>query len=222
MTVTTQVIQSPSRGAYPTDKRFAAGLLRSTSALARAFAFMICLLSLILLSGCGYQQSGSGAGSVASPTTSGSSASSPGYRWTSLYRQDIRTVAVPIFTNVDFARGDEFTLTKAVVMQIEQRTPYKVVSRDKADTIIEGQITRVKLTTVSSDRSSALPQEQLYGVRVDFVWKDLRTGKILVERRGFEQQSPFYPTLGEGRPTGAINSVEQLAIAIVQELEAQW
>ena len=124
--------------------------------------------------------------------------------------------------HVDFARVDEFTLTKAVVMQIEQRTPYKVVSRDKADTIIEGQITRVKLTTVSSDRSSALPQEQLYGVRVDFVWKDLRTGKILVERRGFEQQSPFYPTLGEGRPTGAINSVEQLAIAIVQELEAQW
>jgi hypothetical protein len=131
-------------------------------------------------------------------------------------------VAVPIFTNIDFARGDEFTLTKAVVTQIEQRTPYKVVSRDKADTILEGQITRVKLGTISSDRTSALPQEQLYGIRINFTWKDLRTGKIIVERRGFEQQSPFYPTLGEGRPTGSLNTVEQLATAIVQELEAQW
>jgi len=178
------------------------------------FARRLSLIAfLFFVIGCGYQQAGTGAGG---------SASSSGYRWTSLYRQDVRTVAVPIFTNVDFARGDEFTLTKAVVTQIEQRTPYKIVSREKADTILEGQITRVKLQTVSSDRDSALPQEQLYGVRVDFVWKDLRTGKLLVERRGFEQQSPFYPTLGEGRPTGSLNAVEQLAIAIVQELEAQW
>jgi len=173
-------------------------------------SFLSTLLPLLFLSpGCGYQQSGTG-GSAST------------YRWTSLYRQDVQTVAVPIFSNIDYARGDELALTKALVTQIEQRTPYKVVDREKADTIIEGQVTKVRLQSISSDRGSALPQEQLYALRVDFVWKDLRTGKILVERKGFEQNSTFYPTLGEGRQTGALNAVEQLAVAIVQELEADW
>ncbi|GIW75765.1 MAG: hypothetical protein KatS3mg104_0828 [Phycisphaerae bacterium] len=164
---------------------------------------------LLILNGCqGYQQSGSGTGQ--------------GYQWSSLYRQDIRTIAVPIFTNVDFSRGDEFALTKALIMQIEQRTPYKVVDREQADTILEGQITRVRKQTLSNNRQSGLPQEQLYTIRVDFTWKDLRTGKILVERRGFEQNATYYPTLGEGRSQAQLNTAEQLAVAIVQELEADW
>lgn len=163
------------------------------------------------LVGCtGYSQSGDG------------STGTDGYQWSSLYRQDVRTVAVPIFTNVDYRRGDEFDLTKAVVTQIEQRTPYKVVDREKADTILEGQITRVRLQSLSAERGSNLPQEQLYTVRVNFTWKDLRTGRVLRERRGFEQSSPFYPTLGEGQGKASLNATEAMALAIVQELQADW
>ena len=163
------------------------------------------------LAGCGgYSQNGDG------------STGTPGYQWSSLYRQDVRTVAVPIFTNVDYRRGDEFELTKAVVTQIEQRTPYKVVDRDKADTILEGQITRVKLQSLSAERGSNLPQEQLYSVRVNFTWKDLRTGRVLRERRGFEQSNAFYPTLGEGQGKASLNTTEAMALAIVQELQADW
>lgn len=165
----------------------------------------------LALAGCAdYSQSGDGSTGTSS------------YQWSSLYRQDIRTVAVPIFTNVDFARGDEFTLTKALVTQIEQRTPYKVVDRERADTILEGQIVRVRRTSVSSESGSNLPQEQLYGIRVNFTWKDLRTGRVLVERRGFEQNNAYYPYLGEGRATGAMNTAEALALSIVQELQADW
>lgn len=201
---------SPSTSCIVVDGSQA--LVPARRASSRWRLLQISLLSALfslLIQGCsGYQQAGSG--------------SRGGYQWTSLYRQDVRSVAVPVFTNVDFSRGDEMALTKAVVQQIEQRTPYKVVDREHADTILEGQITRVRRQTVSSDRQSALPQEQLYGIRVDFVWKDLRTGKLLVERRGFEQTSAYYPTLGEGRSQGQLNSAEQLAIAIVQELEADW
>ena len=171
---------------------------------------MIAVFASVALAGCtGYSHSGTGS-------------AESNYRWTSLYRQDVHTVAVPIFTNVSFTRGDEFTLTKAIITQIEQRTPYKVVDREHADTMLEGQITRVRRQTVSSDRNSALPQEQLYAIEVNFIWKDLRSGKVLVERRGFEQQAPFYPTLGEGQETGAMNTAEQLGLAIVQELQADW
>jgi len=170
----------------------------------------IALSALVLIGGCaGYSHNGTGS-------------AEQGYQWTSLYRQDVHTIAVPIFTNTSYYRGDEFNLTKAIVTQIEQRTPYKVVDRDHADTILEGQITRVRRNTISSDRNSALPQEQLYAIEVSFIWKDLRSGRVLMERRGFEQQAPYYPTLGEGQQTGAMNTAEQLGLAIVQEMQADW
>jgi hypothetical protein len=166
-----------------------------------------------LASGCGYEQSG------AEPKAANEAG---GYKWRSLYRQDIGTVAVPIFTNKDFRRGVEFRLSKAVVNQLEANTPYKVVPRERADTILEGEITSISVNTISNDFDLAIPQEQLMTVSVNFVWKDLRTGQILVERRDFEQTAPYYPTLGEGEFVGSQQAVEKLALGIVQELQADW
>jgi hypothetical protein len=137
---------------------------------------------------------------------------SGGYQWRSLYREDVKTVAVPIFANKDYTRGVEFDLTKAIINQLEAHSPYKVVPRERADTIL----------VVSEDTRTAIPQEQLYIVTVDFVWKDLRTGRILVERRNFEQTATYYPTLGEGRFVGSQLAVERLALGIVQEMQADW
>ena len=106
--------------------------------------------------------------------------------------------------------------------QIEANTPYKVVPRERADTILEGQVVDVQVGTLSTDPNSAIPQEQMLGMTVDFTWKDLRSGRILVERRGFEHTATYYPTLGEGRSIGKQQAVERLALAIVQELQADW
>ena len=172
---------------------------------------MLALLvaALTALAGCGYNNSGGGGGTG-------------GYQWKSVYRQDIRTVAVPIFKSTVYERGVEFSLSKALVQQIEANTPYKVVPRERADTILEGEIVTVEIHTLSNDRFSAIPQEQLLDITVDFTWKDLRTGKILVTRRGVEQTATFYPTLGEGRATGTQAATDRLALSIVQELQADW
>jgi hypothetical protein len=145
-----------------------------------------------------------------------------GYRWQSLYRQDVQSVAVEIFTSKDFHQGVEFKLTRALAQQIEASTPYKVVSRDRADTILEGELTSVHIDPISSDLHTSIPQEQLVTLRVNFIWKDLRTGKILAQRKGFEQATTYYPTLGEGESVGAQQAVERLALGIVQELQADW
>ncbi|HSH96528.1 MAG TPA: LPS assembly lipoprotein LptE, partial [Roseimicrobium sp.] len=145
-----------------------------------------------------------------------------GYKWKTLYREDVRTVAVPIFTTKSFHQGVEFQLTKAIVTQIEAMSPYKVVDRDRADTILEGEIVDVRTRTVSRDRDSAVPQEQIQGIVVNFVWKDLRTGKILQQKYNFEESKVFYPTLAESQFTGTQSSVENLAVSIVHEMQADW
>ena len=168
----------------------------------------ISLAALLMIGGCGYTQVGDDPAS--------------GYHWRSLCREDVKTVAVNIFKNADYTRGVEFALTKAVINQLEAHSPYKVVPQDRADTILEGQINTVRRSTISKDSLTALPQEQLYIVSLDFTWKDLRTGRILVERRNFEQTTTYYPTLGEADSIANQQAAERLALAIVQELQANW
>jgi hypothetical protein len=166
------------------------------------------LIALALLAtGCGYQSGSGGSGA---------------YHWSSLHRPGVRSVAVPIFTSTDFTRGVEFGLTKSVVNQLESSTPYKVTAKEKADTILEGEIVKVLVNTISQDNLSSLPQEQIVGLVVNFTWKDLRTGKILVERRNFQAAATYYPTLGEDRFVGRQEATERLALAIVQELQSDW
>ena len=175
---------------------------------------LTCLLPTVyclLLASCGYQQNGS-------VDASGPNA----YKWSSLYREDISTVAVPIFSNKDFRRGLEFRLSSAVVKQMEAHTPYHVAPREKADSILEGEIISIDLTSLSRDVRTNVPQQQLYLMTVNFRWKDLRSGRILMERRNFQQTAPFAGVLGEGEFIGAQTAVEKLALAIVEEMQADW
>lgn len=170
-------------------------------------------LSALLVTGCGYSSAGQGANADAKPS---------GYTWGSTFRKDVRTVAIPAFGTKSFQRGDEILLSQALVAQIESRTPYKVVPAERADTILEGVVTSAGSGTVSISPFNALPQEQTYTISVDFTWKDLRTGQVLVERRNFDQTATYYPTLGEGRFTGKQQVAEALAGSIVDELQGDW
>ena len=173
-------------------------------------------VAIIGLAGCGYTQVDySGESSVAADGTTVSKSRS-------LYRNDVRTVAVPIFTNRTFERNIEFELSKAIVNYIESNTPYKVVPKERADTILEGEITDYRIRTTSNSQFTGIPQDQLPTIRCNFTWKDMRNGRILTDRRHFDQSGSYYPTLGEGRFVGNESQVEKLAVAIVQELQADW
>src|SRR3954453_1923045 len=100
--------------------------MKSPSILHPLSSILVCLLA-----GCGYSTGNSG------------------YHWSSLYRQDVQTVHVPIFKNVTYNRGMEFSLSRAVITKLESMTPYKVASAETADTILEGEITSVRTIYLS-------------------------------------------------------------------------
>ena len=186
---------------HPTSNKTAPLALRRSMLDVRCSMFVLPLLCLGL-SGCGYTRAS-------------------GYKWQSLYRQDVQTVAVPTFSS-RAEPGVEFKLSSAVIHQLETVTPYKVVPRERADTILECEILSMRTEMVSLSPHTATPQEQLLTISVNFTWKDLRTGRILVQRRNFDQSSTFYPTLGEGQFVGTQQAVERLAIAMIQELQSDW
>jgi len=172
---------------------------------------MFLLIWAIALAGCGYSQSGGE-----------NNKQQGGYHWNSLYREDIQTVAVPVFSTKDYRRGIEFRLTEAVIKQLELHAPYKVVPKERADTILEGQVTSVRVGSLSRDFQTNLPREQELVITVDLTWKDLRTGKILVQRHGLQQEAVYHPPLGEGEFVGAQQAIERFALVIVQEMQADW
>jgi len=147
-----------------------------------------------------------------------------GYSSKELYPTEYRTVAAPIFENRTFYRGMEFELAEALTKQVESRTPYKVVSPAVAQTILEGTIIEVSQNQLSRRRPGGVPQEIELTVTVDFQWKDLTTGELIANRRGFIAVGRHVPTSGIGEPfeIAQHQALQRLARDIVSTMRSDW
>ncbi len=158
------------------------------------------LLAAAMLSGCGYSVGHSG-----------------------MFRTNLKTVHVPIFQNKDFRRGLEFQLTEALVKAIELHTPYKTTSKKgRADTALTGEIIEVRQGTLGYDFKTHLPRETQATVVASFRWKDLRTGKILVEMAAITQSVDYIQPLREGFWVASEEAMNDLAERIVEKMEKPW
>ena len=147
-----------------------------------------------------------------------------GYSSKELFPTQYQTVASPRFENRTFYRGLEFELAEALTKQIESRTPYKIVAPGSAQTILEGTITDVQQTQLSRRRPGGVPQEVELTVTVDFVWKDLTSGEVITDRRGFVSVGRHVPTSGIGEPfeIAQHQAIERLARDIVSTMRSDW
>ena len=175
-----------------------------------------------------------------------------GYTTRPNYDPNIHTVHVPIFKNLtlrDEAReGLEFELTRAVIREIELKTPYKVVGDAcHADTELTGTIISFNKNTLNRNPLNEV-REMETTMAVELVWKDLRTGEILSRPlRGPGAPVPipvdlppgvppppppppilvqsiagFVPELGESMATARKKNVDRLAVQVVSMMEIPW
>lgn len=146
------------------------------------------------------------------------------YKSGALYSQKYRTVAVPIFTNESHDRGIYFQLTDATIKEIESATPYKVAPEGRADTVLRATVKQVSLNMLSQSLATGLTEEMAIKVTLDFEWIDMRTGKPIVARKGFQGSSVFVASLPNNQPIdlGRFAVSQQLARDIVANLQADW
>lgn len=94
------------------------------------------------------------------------------------YDMRIHTVHVPIFQNRTFWRGIEFDLTRAVIREIEAKTPYKVVSDPfTADSVLSGSIISFNKNILNRTQLNEVREAETT-LAVEIVWKG-RGGEIL-------------------------------------------
>lgn len=147
-----------------------------------------------------------------------------GYSHKPLYSSTIKTVWVPIFKNKTFYRELEVQLTEALKKQIVTRTGIRLANSEDADTILQGSIIAVDQRRLSRTNTGNLPQELELRVVIDVEWKDLRTGKIIRQRKGLEAVGRYVPTrpIGEQVGTARQVAVSHLADAVVSVMRDDW
>lgn len=147
-----------------------------------------------------------------------------GYASGELYSRKYRSVAVPILQNQSEDRAISFQLADALVKEIEASTPYKVTGEGRADTVLRGKITKVALSALSQSLGTGLTEEMAIKVTIDFEWIDMRTGKPIVARNGFQGSSVFVASLPNNQPIDLARFAvsQQLARDIVASMQGEW
>ena len=146
-----------------------------------------------------------------------------GYTNRPLFRDDIRTVAIPIFTKPRtlFRRDLEFRLTEALIKKVETRTPYKVTPRGRADTVIEGTVVGFSERVLTESPTNE-PREVQVTVTVKIVWRDLRSGAVLRRAERLSDNATFVVDAGETEARATAESFDDLVERIVELMETDF
>jgi len=146
-----------------------------------------------------------------------------GYSNESLFPEKIGSVYVEMFDNRSFRRGVEYELTDALAKRIETETPYKIISsRDRADTVINGQIISVGESWLSTERQTGRPLEKEVELRAVVNWKNLKTGELLIDNQSVSASASYSEWQKQGFRYGSTLAANNLAQRIVELMEKEW
>jgi hypothetical protein len=146
-----------------------------------------------------------------------------GYSSEPVFPAQLNSVYVEMFDNRSFWRGIEYELTDALAKRIEAQTPYKIVSnRDKADSVISGQIIGVTQSVISSERQTGRALEKNVELRVIVGWKDLKTGQLLLDSASVSDSASFSEWQNQPFSYASALAANNLAKRIVELMEKPW
>ena len=146
-----------------------------------------------------------------------------GYSNSWVYPEQVQSVYVEMFDSLSFRRGFEYKLTDAVCKRIEAQTPYKIVSdRDRAQTVLSGQIIQIGSSVLSYERNTGQSLENEASVVVRFTWKNLESGEIFVDNQTIEASESFSRFLGQDFDYAARAAVNEAAEKIIELMQKPW
>jgi len=147
----------------------------------------------------------------------------------SLFGQDIRTICVPMVEADPTRRHLAERLTEAICKRIEERSPYKVVGRPTADSILECRIVE-KNQRVSLVDSFNDPRQKSGDITLEVRWRDRRSQDLrqfepLPWGEGVSQvtaSDSMVAEFGHSLLTSEQNQIDRLADQIVGMMESPW
>jgi len=102
----------------------------------------------------------------------------------------LKTVAIPIFQNRTPVPAVENFLTNAVVNAFSTNGRLRVTTVDRADSILEGEITSYYLQSIAYDAAANIRQYRLT-VTLNLRFRDVRRNEMLFQRYGYSDRADF-------------------------------
>ena len=139
-----------------------------------------------------------------------------------VFRSDINSVHIEIFESKEFRRNLEFLLTEAVMKRVSSDTPYRIADKAQADTILSGEVLQVRQSAFAPDFISRQPRDVQMTMVIRVLWKDLRNGRILMDRPLLLQGIDYLPAAGESEAYAEQRVVDRMAARIVSQMYNDW
>ena len=119
-----------------------------------------------------------------------SSVTGCGYTFMGNLPDHLKTVSVPVFKNRSSESGAESTITAAVVNAFTTNGRLRVVPLDRADSVLEGEITRYTVQSLTYDSNLNL-RSYMLTVSMNVRFRDLKKSELLWQQSGLTEQVPF-------------------------------
>jgi hypothetical protein len=146
-----------------------------------------------------------------------------GYSTGGLFPDNIATVRLEMFDNRSFRRGIEYEFSDALAKRIEVDTPYKIVSDpDRADSVISGQLLSIGESALTIERNTAQPLEKEVVVTAVVNWKDLKTGKMMINSQTVTAAATYSGFQNQDFTYGSTLAANKLAGKVVELMEQRW
>ena len=104
--------------------------------------------------------------------------------------EHIKTVAVPVFRNSTAVPAVENFLTNAVVNAFASNGRLRVTTVDRADAILDGEVTSYNLQSIAYDAAANIRQFRLT-VSLNLRFRDVRRNEVLFQRTNYADRADF-------------------------------
>jgi outer membrane lipopolysaccharide assembly protein LptE/RlpB len=113
-----------------------------------------------------------------------------GYSWRGTLPGHLRTIAVPTFANRTSEPGADSVVTRAVVEAFSTSGRLQVVPPERADAVLEGEVTGYEIQSIAFDPRANVRLYRLV-ITVNLRLLDRVHDRVLFERTGHREQADF-------------------------------
>jgi hypothetical protein len=133
----------------------------------------------------------------------------------------VKTIAVPMFSNSTLFPRAEAVATSAVAEAIVQDGTYQIVTSDKADAILQGNVKSIKYKNLRGNRNDVFRPENLGNtVSIDWQLHDAKDPTKVLASGKSEGRSEFFvaPNLQTARNNALPDAFQRAGVALVSRL----
>ena len=135
--------------------------------------------------------------------------------------QQVKTIAVPMFSNSTLFPRAEALATSAVAEAIVQDGSYRIATRDRSDAVLEGNLKSIKYTNLRGTRLNVLRPEELGNtVTLEWVLRDAKNPAKILASGTSSGSSQFFAAsnLQTARNNALPDALQRAGVALVSVL----